>query len=113
MNSSSKANSNKSGICYLKVDIGFEDKQKEIFNISVTYKGVCETINEVNEDELEFFLKVQSVPMLWAYARETINNVMLKMNLPPIILPAINVTDIIKKFEEESEKCGGRKNDLE
>lgn len=111
-NSSSKVISSELGICYLNVKIGFEDKEEEIFNISVTYKSICETINEINKDELEFFLKVQSVPMLWAYARETINNVMLKMNLPPIVLPAINVIDIMKRFKEESEKCGGVKNDI-
>ena len=113
MDSSSKIISNKLGACYLNVEIGFENKEEEIFNINVTYKGICEAINEIDKDEFEFFLKVQSVPMLWAYARETINNVMLKMNLPSIVLPAINITNIMKRFEEESENGREVKNDVE
>lgn len=111
--SSSKVISSKLGVCYLKVEIGFEDKEEEKFSIDVIYRGICEVINEIGEDELKFFLEVQSIPMLWAYARETVNNIMLKMNLTPLVLPTINITDIMKKIKKENENTGGTKNDAE
>lgn len=80
MSNNSKIISKKLGICYLNLETGFEDKAEEIFNISVIYKGICQVIDEVDKDELEFFLEVQSIPMLWTYVRETNNNVILKMN---------------------------------
>lgn len=113
ISNSSRVISSKLGICYLNVEIGFENKEEEIFSIDVTYKGICEVTDEIDEDELKFFLEIQSIPMLWAYIRETVNNIMLKMNLTPLVLPTINITNIAKKIKKENKNAGGTKNDVE
>ena len=89
------------GICYLKVSVGFGNKQDEPFNIQVIYKGYCECLKDVEKKDFEFYLKIQSIPMLWAYARETINNNITKMGLPPIVLPAININEIIGEITKK------------
>ncbi|MBP2032696.1 preprotein translocase subunit SecB [Clostridium algifaecis] len=89
------------GISYLKVKVQFENKDNELFYIEVNYRGLCEAIRPIEEKNMKFYLKIQSVPMLWAYARETINNVMLKMGLPPIVLPALNINKMMDIMNEE------------
>lgn len=86
------------GVCYLKVNIESENKEKELFNIEVVYKGFCESSADIDEKELKFYLEVQSIPMLWAYARESINNAVVKMGLPPIVLPAVNINEIMEEI---------------
>ncbi|BAH07320.1 protein-export chaperone SecB [Clostridium kluyveri] len=102
----SKVISSTRGISYLKVKIQFEDKNSELFYIEVNYRGLCEAIRPIEKNDMEFYLKIQSVPMLWAYARETVNSVMLKMGLPPIILPAVNINKMIDIMNEGKKNMG-------
>lgn len=105
----SKVISETRGICYLNVEVGFKEKDDELFNIEVIYRGLCEATNKIDKDEMEFYLKFQSVPMLWAYVRETINNVMLKMGLPPIVLPAVNINRMVESIANENNRKEGEK----
>ncbi|ERI94197.1 putative protein-export chaperone SecB [Clostridiales bacterium oral taxon 876 str. F0540] len=89
------------GVCYLQVNIGSENKESELFNVEIVYKGFCESSVDISEKDLKFYLEVQSIPMLWAYARESINNIIVKMGLPPIILPAVNINEIIGEIIRE------------
>lgn len=102
----SKVISSTRGISYLKVKIQFEDKNSELFYIEINYRGLCEAIRPIEKNDMEFYLKIQSVPMLWAYARETVNSVMLKMGLPPIILPAVNINKMIDIMNEGKKNMG-------
>lgn len=95
------------GKTFLKTKVKGTIEEKTIFEIETIYEGVCESIKKIDEKEFEFFLNVQSIPMLWSYSRETINNIMLKMNLRPILLPVLNITDIINKTINSREDVDG------
>lgn len=87
------------GKCFLKTKIkGFvnEKSDEEIFDIEVIYEGVCEGTIPIEEDEFSFFLDIQAVPMLWSFSRESINTCMHKMGLPPILLPVLNISQLIE-----------------
>lgn len=103
LKNASKVIDKNKGVCYLQVKIESEIKENELFNIEVIYKGFCESSIDISEKDLKFYLEVQSVPMLWAYARESINSIIVKMGLPPIILPAININEVIEQLIKENE----------
>lgn len=87
------------GKTYLKIKIDGKKDEEPVFRIELVYEGVCVSENDIDKKEYEFYLNVQSVPMLWSYARETVNNMMLKMGLKPILLPVLNITELIEKMK--------------
>lgn len=95
------------GKTYLKTKIEATMEDEIIFEIELVYEGICKSFKKVDKDEFEFFLELQSIPMLWSYSRETINNMMLKMNLQPILLPVLNITEIMKEMEKSKDGVGG------
>ena len=99
--------SNIKGNAYLKTKIEGKRGEKTVFNIELTYEGVCEAKNEVDKKEFKFYLETQSVPMLWGYTRETVNNMMFKMGLRPILLPVLNITEIMKRLRQVKDDTGG------
>lgn len=99
------------GKSFLKTKVEGTNEGLTIFEIEVVYEGLCESIERVDKDEFEFFLEVQSVPMLWSYTRETINNMMLKMNLKPILLPVLNINEIMTSISKSREGVWGENSD--
>lgn len=99
------------GKSFLKTKVEGTNEGSTIFEIEVVYEGLCESIERVDKDEFEFFLEVQSVPMLWSYTRETINNMMLKMNLKPILLPVLNINEIMTSISKSREGVRGENSD--
>lgn len=99
------------GKSFLKTKVEGTNEEGIIFEIEVVYEGICESSEPITEDEFEFFLEVQSIPMLWSYSRETINNMMLKMNLRPILLPVLNITEIMNNIRESRKGVGGESSD--
>ena len=95
------------GKTFLKTEVKGKKDEQVVFNIEVIYEGICLSKNSIDKEEYEFFLEVQSIPMLWGYARETINNITLKMGLKPILLPVLNISKIIKDMREAKEGAGG------
>lgn len=89
------------GKTYLKIKIEGKKDEELVFRIELLYEGLCESQNDIDKEEYEFYLNVQSVPMLWSYARETVNNTMLKMGLKPILLPVLNITELIEKMKSK------------
>lgn len=89
------------GKTYLKIKIDGKKDEELVFRIELVYEGVCVSENDIDKKEYEFYLNVQSVPMLWSYARETVNNTMLKMGLKPILLPVLNITELIEKMKSK------------
>ena len=88
------------GRTFLKTKVQGIKEDEIVFEIEVVHEGICENEGLLNEDEFRFFLEIQAIPMLWSYSRETINNIMLKMNLSPILLPVLNITEIMKDIKE-------------
>jgi preprotein translocase subunit SecB len=99
--------SNTKGNTYLKTKVEGKWGEKAVFNIELTYEGICKAENEVDQKEFKFYLEMQSVPMLWGYTRETINNIMFKMGLKPILLPVLNITEIMEKLRQVKDGTGG------
>lgn len=97
------------GKCFLKTKVKGIKEEEKVFEIEVIYEGICESNKVLKEEEFKFFLEVQSIPMLWSYVRETINSIMLKMNLSPILLPVLNITEMmndINKSRKNREEKG-------
>ncbi|EOD01147.1 protein-export chaperone SecB [Caldisalinibacter kiritimatiensis] len=95
------------GKTYLKTKIQGKKEDQVVFQIEVVYEGLCISKKILDKKEYEFFLKVQSIPMLWSYTRETVNNIMVKMGLKPILLPVLNITEIIQGINKSKEDVGG------
>ncbi len=79
-----------------------DDEKCELFKIELTYEGECETEESIEENEFKFFLDIQSVPMLWSFSRETINNCMYKMGLDSVLLPVLNISELMQKTNSKS-----------
>lgn len=95
------------GKAFLKTGVEGKKDEQVVFSIEIIYEGICSSKKAIDKEEYEFFLEVQSIPMLWSYARETINNIMLKMGLKPILLPVLNISEIIKNMKEAKDGAGG------
>ena len=95
------------GRAFLKTKVEGKKEGEIVFQIEIIYEGTCLSEKVVDQIEYEFFLEVQAIPMLWSYARETINNTMLKMGLKPILLPVLNITEIINNMKKSKDGAGG------
>ncbi|MGL4345113.1 MAG: protein-export chaperone SecB, partial [Cellulosilyticaceae bacterium] len=92
------------GLTYLKtIIIGRTTNDQEVFGVEVVYEGRCQAKTPIDEKELRFYLEVQAVPMLWSFTRETVNNMTMKMGIKPILLPALNITDMLKHLSQQNE----------
>lgn len=97
----------KKGKAYLKTIVEGIQEDEPMFKIEVVYEGICESKKSVDKEELKFYLEIQSIPMLWSFARETINNIMVKMELKPVLLPTLNITDMINEIKSSKKGTGG------
>ena len=88
----SEVKSLQEGKAFLKTRVSGTQGDQEIFSVEAIYEGVCFSQIELGEEEFKFFLEMQSIPMLWSYARDTVHSVTLKMGIEPILLPVLNIT---------------------
>lgn len=91
------------GNAYLKTRVEGVKLGEVIFEIESVYEGTCISDKEIQMDEFNFFLKMQAIPMLWSYARETINNTMQKMNLNPVLLPVLNISEMMSSLKQSKD----------
>lgn len=99
------------GKCFLKTKVDGVRGGEKVFEIEVIYEGICQSDRPLSVDEFQFFLEVQTIPMLWSYVRETINNCMLKMGLSPILLPVLNISQIVNDIEKSRQNREGEEGD--
>ena len=90
--------SNKYGV-ELMVDIKDTPEQRFPLNLFVKITGIFEIDGE-NEEEINEFLKLQGVQMVYPYLRSLVSNITSSSLLQPIILPIINVLDF-KEISDE------------
>lgn len=64
------------------------------FSINLSVTGIFE-IQAENEEKKEYFAKYNAVAILFPYARSLISNYTANANVPPLILPPINVLKLI------------------
>lgn len=84
---------------FLRVNLDFEKSGP--FDIQVEYKGVCETSEDITDEELENQAKDLTVSLLLPYARECISTTMNRMGISPILLPTM---DILNSMAANSEQ---------
>lgn len=89
-------NENKQQFAYIKVDIDIIDENKKtLAQIAVTCKGIFSYKGNVEKDELQHLIEMQTVPQLFPYARSAITTISSIMGIPKLTMPTI---DIIKSI---------------
>lgn len=73
----------------------FEKGEEYPFYLELTLVGTFE-FNNSTEKEIENYKKVNTVSILFPYVRAIISNITTLMNVNPVILPTINVVNLIE-----------------
>ncbi len=78
-------------------------KEEKPFHLEVQMTGVFEFQTELEGEELNNILRQQAINILFPYLRALISNITGNTGLPPIILPLINVNQLIQNQVERAE----------
>lgn len=70
------------------------------FSLKINMTGIFK-LDNIYESERESFAEVNAVAILFPYIRSLISTITANVNVPPLILPPINVVNLI---EEENDK---------
>jgi preprotein translocase subunit SecB len=73
---------------YLKATIHFDDHGP--FTLTCIHEGICESDGQIGSEEFVQFSHDQIVPLLLPYARECIASTLLRMQVPPYIIPTLD-----------------------
>lgn len=76
----------------------FEDAEENNypFSLKINMTGIFE-LDDIHESERESFAEVNAVAILFPYIRSLISTITANVNVPPLILPPINVVNLIKE----------------
>ncbi len=78
-------------------------KEEKPFHLEVHMTGIFEFQTELEGEELNNILRQQAINILFPYLRALISNITGNTGLPPIILPLINVNQLIQNQVERAE----------
>lgn len=78
-------------------------KEDKPFHLEVQMTGIFEFQSESEGEELNNILKHQGINILFPYLRALISNITSNSGLPPIILPLININQLIHNQVERAE----------
>ncbi len=78
-------------------------KEEKPFHLEVQMTGIFEFQTELEGEELNNILRQQAVNILFPYLRALISNITVNTGLPPIILPLINVNQLLQNQVERAE----------
>ena len=78
-------------------------KEEKPFHLEVHMTGIFEFQTELEGEELNSILRQQAINILFPYLRALISNITGNTGLPPIILPLINVNQLIQNQVERAE----------
>jgi len=86
------------GYSLLTVKLSFKEPNPKLFELELILKGTCESNagESSSPEEFDKFLNQYALPLLWPYAREIVWSMLIRMGLPPIMLPAINVAKTVE-----------------
>ena len=79
-------------------------KEDKPFHLEVHMTGIFEFQTELQGEELYNILRQQGINILFPYLRAVVSNITGNTGLPPIILPLINVNQLI---QNQVERAGG------
>ncbi len=77
-----------------------EDAEESLFDLSILIVGLFEQVSE-GDISLEDFAETNAPAHLFPYLREIISNVTGRSGLPPLYLPAINVTALVNEENQD------------
>ncbi len=78
-------------------------KEEKPFHLEVHMTGIFEFQTELEGEELNSIIRQQAINTLFPYLRALISNITGNTGLPPIILPLINVNQLIQNQVERAE----------
>ncbi len=78
-------------------------KEEKPFHLAVQMTGIFQFQTEIQGDELNNILKQQAINILFPYLRALISNITVNAGLPPVILPLININQLIQNRVERAE----------
>jgi len=78
----------------LKVELLNTEENPFPLDLSITITGVFEFNASIKDDEVEKFLNVQAVQVLFPYLRTMVTNITSSSLMAPLILPIVDVTKI-------------------
>jgi preprotein translocase subunit SecB len=87
----------------LTITVSATDKQGTVFLVEIQQAGVFQMRNFDQEEKKKRFLAVRCPIILFPYAREAIDNLMVKGGFPPLMLATI---DFAAHFESTAAKSG-------
>lgn len=78
-------------------------KEDKPFHLEVHMTGLFEFQTELEGEELNNILRQQAINFLFPYLRTVISNITGNTGLPPIILPLINVNQLLQNQAEQAD----------
>jgi len=78
-------------------------KEEKPFHLAVQMTGIFQFQTELQDEELNNILKQHAINILLPYLRALISNITVNAGLPPVILPLINVKQLIQNRVERAE----------
>lgn len=82
----------RSGYADVLVEINTTLNEEPYYDVSITYRGICENHgDDLEAHELEYFLDVQAIKLIWPYFREILPGIMMKMGTECFDIPTIDV----------------------
>ncbi len=78
-------------------------KEEKPFHLEVHMTGIFEFQTELEGEKLNSILRQQAINILFPYLRALISNITGNTGLPPIILPLINVNQLIQNQVQRAE----------
>jgi len=97
-------------IVELKITLGDDaPKSTSPFYLMVELSGEFEVV-ESEIDKVKQFAEINSVSILFPYARALITNITANANIPPVVLPPMNIAGMMgnKNEEDEDNKKGNK-----
>ena len=93
----------------LKIEIGNDaEKNNYPFNIVTEIVGFFE-LDKSELDKMKQFAEINAVSILFPYARALITTITANANIPPVVLPPMNIAAMIENKNKEKagdiEKC--------
>ncbi|MFR4518364.1 MAG: protein-export chaperone SecB [Fusobacterium sp.] len=74
----------------------FENSKEYPFYLELSITGFFEIEGEVENEQAKFYKEVNTVTILFPYLRAAISSITSLMNINPVILPPINVIELMK-----------------
>lgn len=64
---------------------------KPPFQLQCRVVGVLESAEDTKQEDFETFIREQGLWLLWPYMRELVQSITLRMGVPPMVMPTIQI----------------------